>query len=1623
MKRSSKYKLHKVKKQWVTIAVSMAALGSIVAGSTTVKASENTSTDTNSVGTTATDSATTTTSSSTDTVASSTQEAKETTDVSTTTVEAVTATNSNQAKEAIAETTATTTEDTTVKSEMNSVAAIATVSNNDGKIQVIDGKTYFVNEDGSYKKNFAYTNSQGEILYFDNITGELTNSNEKKYQEGISSLNNTYTEHNQVYNTTTNSVETLDSYLLADSWYRPKDILNNGDVWLPSKEEDLRPLLMTWWPDKQTQINYVNYMNEAGLGNGKVSTTTSQEDLNSASQAIQANIEKKIFVEGTSWLRQTITNFVKTQDNWNSKSESETTGKDKDHLQGGALLFTNSDKTTGANSNYRILNDTATAVVNNGKITKLLGSKETAALKNKFKDNSNGGYDFLLANDIDNSNPTVQAEQLNWLHFIMNFGSIIANDPTANFDGVRVDAVDNVDADLLQVASDYFKAKYKVDSSEANSINHLSILEAWSDNDPYFNESVKGAQLPIDNLNRLSLLYSLMRPKDERTPSLWPLIGNSLNNRSSDIDPSTGVAYKDSERLANYVFVRAHDSEVQTVIAKIINEHFNPTTDGLTDISLEEIEKAFEIYNADMNSADKKYTQFNIPSAYAMMLTNKDTITRVYYGDMYTDNGQYMAKKSPYYDALESLMKARIKYSAGGQDMALNYLAGTAKMGTYTDELDKSTGILTSVRYGKGANSATDLGTEETRTQGLAVIVSNNPKLDLYEGHSGFPNTLKINMGAAHKNQAYRPLMLTSKDGLDIYNTDAEAANLVLYTDSEGILTINPTMIKGYANTQVNGYLAVWVPVGATENQDARTAASTEQKTNGKVYESSAALDSQLIFEGFSNFQDFVKNDSQYTNKLIAQNADLFKSWGVTSFEMAPQYVSSDDTSFLDSIIKNGYAFDDRYDLAMSKNNKYGSLTDLMDALRALHKAGIQAIADWVPDQIYNLPGDEVVSATRTNSNGLYRSGSKIKDLLYVAKTKTKNDYQSIYGGAFLDELAKEYPSVFERVQISSGKKIDPTTKITEWKAEYFNGTSILGRGAYYVLKDWGSDEYFKVTEGQVILPKQLLGQKAITGFGQDNKGVYYYSTSGSRAVSAFVQDENGNTYYFDANGYMVTGFQDIKGSVYYFLPNGVQLQGAMLINNNGQYFYFNEIGQQYRDNYYLFNEKNWRYFDKDGVMARGITSVRGELQLFDNDGFQLKGVSRRDENGNLYYFDSGSGNAVKNRYFEVSKGSWAYAGTDGVALTGAQIINGKHVFFANDGIQIKGDFAVDNNGVKRYYDADSGEAKVSKFFSPTGEVWYYADSEGKVVTGIQTINGSKYYFNQDGNQAKNTFFTPDGTTWYYADSEGKLVTGLQTINKKIYYFNTDGSQVKGKFIKDSKSKQSYFDADSGELKVSTYFTPDGSTWYYAGSDGKVVTGQQNIDSQDLFFNADGSQVKGGFITDITGKKYYYDADSGVMKRSTFFTDKNDKWYYADSTGNILVGLQVISGKTYYFNTDGSQVKGEIVKDSEGNYRYFDINSGELIKATFFSKGEGKWYYANSKGILVKGQQVINGKNLYFREDGSQVKGELIETSNGTFNYYHQDSGELVKGLVVQMPNGRYVSTDLTGNARLLTSN
>ena len=439
MDKKVHYKMHKVKKQWVTIAVTGMSLGAVSAVSLgtndgVVQADEHTdatvaipdiSVDTGTVSndtTTAQDPTTavaTTNNAATDQVAPTatfdlttdttntvvanavdtaatvgTDRAATTTDTTATNDTAVDTTNNN-----------TTTDTTTVtdraatrerratgarrgptggrratpvagnNNNANNGNNTVTVVNNDlpaannvvtdgpSHIKTINGKQYYVEDDGTIRKNYVLERNGGS-QYFNAETGELSNQKEYRFDKNGgtgSSADSTNTnvtvngDKNAFYGTTDKDIELVDGYFTANTWYRPKEILKDGKEWTASTENDKRPLLTVWWPSKTIQASYLNYMKEQGLGtNQTYSAVSSQSQMDQAALEVQKRIEERIAREGnTDWLRTTIKNFVKTQPGWNSTSENL---DNSDHLQGGALLYNNDSRTSQANSDYRLLN-------------------------------------------------------------------------------------------------------------------------------------------------------------------------------------------------------------------------------------------------------------------------------------------------------------------------------------------------------------------------------------------------------------------------------------------------------------------------------------------------------------------------------------------------------------------------------------------------------------------------------------------------------------------------------------------------------------------------------------------------------------------------------------------------------------------------------------------------------------------------------------------------------------------------------------------------------------------------------------------------------------------------------------------------------------------------------------------------------------------------------------------------------------------------------------------------------------------------------------------------------------------------------------------------------------------
>nr|WP_273728660.1 glycoside hydrolase family 70 protein [Leuconostoc mesenteroides] len=537
-----------------------------------------------------------------------------------------------------------------------------------GLALIDDQLQYFNPSDGSQVKNEQVI-VDGVTYYFDkNGNGQYLFTNTATMST------NEFAKHSAAYSNDSSSFKnTIDGFLTADTWYRPKDILENGQTWVVSSTNDVRPLITVWWPNKDVQVNYLNFMKQNGLldTSSQFNLQSDQYDLNVAAQKVQVAIEKRISKEkSTDWLKDLLfeahedtPSFVKQQFIWNKDSEYQ--GQGDAWFQGGYLKYDNSELTPTTNSDYR---------------------------------ESGNTLDFLLANDVDNSNPAVQAENLNWLHYLMNFGTITANDDDANFDSIRIDAVDFIDNDAIQRTYDYMRDAYKVDASEDNANKHISLVEAGLDAGT---STIKNDALVESNFREAATL-SLANQSGKNS---------SLTNMLQDIDGGQIIAdhannATENEATPNYSIIHAHDKGIQEKVGAAITDVTGADWTNFTDDQLKE---GLAAYYQDQRSTNKKYNIYNLPSIYALMLTNKDTVPRVYYGDMYQDDGQYMEKQSIYYDAIVSLMNTRKSYVSGGQTM----------------DVDEH-GLLKSVRFGKDAMTASDLGTNETRTEGVGVLVGND---------------------------------------------------------------------------------------------------------------------------------------------------------------------------------------------------------------------------------------------------------------------------------------------------------------------------------------------------------------------------------------------------------------------------------------------------------------------------------------------------------------------------------------------------------------------------------------------------------------------------------------------------------------------------------------------------------------------------------------------------------------------------------------------------------------------------------------------------------------------------------------------------------------------------------
>ena len=475
-----------------------------------------------------------------------------------------------------------------------------------------------------------------------------------------------------------------------------------------------------------------------------------------------------------------------------------------------------------------------------------------------------------------------------------------------------------------------------------------------------------------------------------------------------------------------------------------------------------------------------------------------------------------------------------------------------------------------------------------------------------------------------------------------------------------------------------------------------------------------------------------------------------------------------------------------------------------------------------------------------------------------------------------------------------------------------------------------------------------------------------------------YTSDDQGNWYYVK-DGKVLTGLQTIDYVDVYFDADGKQVKDDTRQIDGSTYHFAKDSGQITRNAFASDKMGNWYYFGQDGKALTGKQIVDNFTLYFYPNGVQAKDAFVILD-GNTYYFQKDSGQLVSNRYWSDDEGNWYYSDKDGRLLIGAQTVDFVNVYFYDDGVQVKGDFAPNGH----YYDKDSGALVTNRYVEKDGK-WYYVNDKGDKLIGQQTVDGVEVYFDKDGVQAKGIF--ANANHFYDKDTGAAVRDQIVEVDGKRYYVGPDGRKVySGTHIVHGEEVNLIVGDGHQGFGEFTYYADSGD---YIGFDGKKVT-------------------KAGFVK-----------------------TKDNHWYYLDGKGNKLVSVQVIDGELYYFGLPtrkyyyGMQSRGELIYahysdiiPNSSHIYYLDEATGAALKNQYH-EWEGSWYYFGPNWYALTGEQTIDNVPVYFHSNGKQAKGELV-TVDGKIHYYDANSGARLSNIDITI-KGQTYHFDADGNGTLIS--
>ncbi len=347
----------------------------------------------------------------------------------------------------------------------------------------------------------------------------------------------------------------------------------------------------------------------------------------------------------------------------------------------------------------------------------------------------------------------------------------------------------------------------------------------------------------------------------------------------------------------------------------------------------------------------------------------------------------------------------------------------------------------------------------------------------------------------------------------------------------------------------------------------------------------------------------------------------------------------------------------------------------------------------------------------------------------------------------------------------------------------------------------------------------------------QSAVGKWFYIENGEP-----VQDEwkkiDGTWYYFNSNGFMETGIfyeanettsanEKTTYKTYAFSKD----DGALTVGG------WVNVGTDRYD--------SWAFTDANGEVVTGWQNIGGQWYYFsdgwDNgqSSANYKEEAEWTQSGNRGYMQTGAAQvwnsdwSSKHTYFFNEDGTWdttpgwkvATIGNDveyhyydnaGREVTGWRVIDGDWYYFNEDGVMKNGWV---KSGPSWYYmdPAKGGAMATDGWTEDVYEGWYYVDKNGNYKTGWLQDGNNWYYLKDDGSMAAKEW-AKSGSDWYYMDENGAMATGWIQDHGSWYCLKSDGTMKTGW---EGSGNTWYYLNEDGTMAADTDVTIDGKTYHF----------------------------------------------------------------------------------------------------------------------------------------------------------------------------------------------------------------